>query len=41
MGDVIVRLFVTYHSGALLGVPQLREAVTLAGDVGRRLPRAK
>jgi hypothetical protein len=40
-GGIVVRLFVTNHSDALLGVPQLREAVTLAGEAGRRLARAR
>ncbi len=39
--DIVVHLFVTYQTGALLGVPQLGEAVTLAGDVGKRLASAK
>jgi hypothetical protein len=41
VGDIVVHLLVTYHSGALVGVPQLREAMTLASDVGRRLARAE
>ena len=40
-GQVIVRVFVTYQDSGLRGVPQLREAATLAGLVGRRLARSK
>jgi hypothetical protein len=40
-GQVIVRVFVTYQGHGLRGVPQLREAATLAGLVGRRLARRR
>lgn len=39
-GQVIVRVFVTYHGSGLRGVPQLGEVSTLAGLVGRRLARS-
>ena len=40
-GNVIVRLLVTYHTAGLRGVPQLREAATLADQAGKRLVRAR
>jgi hypothetical protein len=38
-GGVSVRVYVTYHSGGLRGVRQLREVATLANLVGKRLAR--
>ena len=40
-GDVVVWLLVTYHTGGLRGVPQLREVAVLAAQAGKRLAQAR